>query len=94
VVKVIKLMASFDALIFFPGPNVSMMHSHLICVDTILKSMLPSAISVSSSSYPKDITWPSSTCTIAASTFYTTTATSVTFFYSMASRATSHISVT
>lgn len=88
-VKVIGLMASFEALTFFLGLDLFVMHGHLICVDTVPGSILSFSIYVPSASYPEDVAWPSSTCTVVASTLCTVVATSATFFCSMASCATS-----
>ena len=54
-VKVIGSMASFEALTFFLGPNLSAMHGRFSYVDAAPGSVLPSAISVSSASYLEDV---------------------------------------
>lgn len=90
-VKVIGSMASFEALTFFLGPNLSVMHGCLSCVDVVPGSTLPSAISVSSASFLEDVAWPSS---IVASIFCAATAASVAFFCSVAFYVASRTSLT
>lgn len=75
-------MANFEALTFFLGPDLFVVHDRLSCVDVVPGSMLHSAISVSFASCLEDVSWPSSAYAVAASVVCA--ATSGAFFCSTA----------
>jgi len=87
-------MANFEALTFLLGLDLFAMHGHFSCVAAAPGSVLPSAISISSTSYPEDVSWPSSTCVFATSIVYVVAAASTTFFCSVAFCPASHTALT
>lgn len=86
-------MDNFGALTFFLGPNLSVIRSHFDCVDAAPRFMLPSAISISFASCPKEVGWPSSTYVVASFAAYTAATTSVALFCSATFCAASRIAL-
>lgn len=73
-------MASFEALIFFLGLDLSAMLDHLSCVEVVPGSVFSFVSFVSSASYPADVAWPSSACTVTDFVVCVATAASAAFF--------------
>lgn len=87
-------MASFEALTFFYGPDISGTRSHLSWVEAVPRFAPSPTRPVSSASCPADTSWPSSACAVATSVVCAAAATLAAFFCFAVVYATSWVSLT